>query len=74
MAPHLLKLEPLWLEQGVDKVENVQADATAIDPSEYITDLIHPHIDIQFDVGNLVFLTDIFEKLTKNFRINSMLG
>jgi len=52
----MLELEPLGLQERVQEVEDVQADAAAVDLREDVADLVQIEIAVQLDIGDLVLI------------------
>jgi len=65
----VLELQTLGLEQGVDQVEDVESNATAVDLGEDVADLVELEVSIELDVGDLVLLRDALQMLAEGARV-----
>jgi hypothetical protein len=65
ISPHLFKSETLGFKQRIYKVKKVEPDAAAVDLREDVADLVNFEVPIQFDVRNLVLVSDSFKIVPK---------
>ena len=50
IAPHMLKLKPFRLEQGVDQIECIELDASTVNLSKDIADFVNIELLVELDI------------------------
>lgn len=74
LTPQVLELQALWLQQGIDQIEDIEPDAATVDLSKNVAHLVEFEIPVELDVGNLELLGNAFKVLIEEARILAVLS